>query len=68
MLPKVNLIRITKKKDGTIELDKHGKLDGRGAYICKDKECLQKCTKTRGLNRAFKNIVPQEIYDALNES
>ena len=42
-------------------------LDGRGAYICKTNECLQKCLKTKALNRAFKTPIPQEFYEELLE-
>ena len=63
MLPKSDLLRIVKSKDGTINLDQTGKLDGRGAYICKLEPCVQKCLKTRAVNRAFKVQVPQTVYD-----
>ncbi|MCL2847522.1 MAG: YlxR family protein [Firmicutes bacterium] len=64
---KSELSRITKKRDGTIALDQTGKLEGRGAYICKSHECLEKAIKTRGLNRAFKCNVPQEVYNNLSK-
>ena len=58
---KNGFIRIVKTKNG-IFLDKTGKLAGRGAYICDSAECIKKCKKTRALNRAFKQEIPEETY------
>lgn len=63
MLNKRDLVRVIKTKEGEIKLDLTGKVSGRGAYICKN--CMEKCVKTKALNRAFKESVPQEIYDKL---
>ena len=62
---KKELLRIVKNKDGQIFVDKTGKANGRGAYICKDKNCFEKLKKTRGLNRAFKCEIPNEVYDKI---
>ncbi len=64
---KKELVRIVKNKNGEIFLDLTGKANGRGAYICKSKECFLKLKKTRALNRAFKCEIPLEIYDKLGE-
>lgn|GEM_PF-213722 len=40
-----------------------GTKNGRGAHVCLT--CIEKCVKTRALNRSFKTQVPQEIYDRL---
>ena len=66
MLPKSELIRIAKSQDGKINVDTTGKLEGRGAYICKLESCISKCIKTRGINRSFKMQVPQDIYQQLS--
>ena len=58
-------MRIVKNKDNVINVDESGKLSGRGAYICKTNECAEKCAKTRALNRVFKTVVPQEVYEEL---
>ena len=42
-----------------------GRANGRGAYICKDSECLKKAIKTKALNRAFKVEVSDEVYEKL---
>lgn len=64
---KKQLLRIVKNKEGQIFVDRTGKANGRGAYICEDAECFSKLKKTRGLNRAFKCEVPMEVYDKLGE-
>lgn len=64
---KKELLRIVKNKDGQIFVDKTGKANGRGAYICKSKECLNKLKKSRGLNRAFKCEVSDDVYNMIGE-
>ena len=64
---KKELLRIVKNKDDEIFVDKTGKANGRGAYICKSKECFQKLKKTRGLNRAFRCEIKDEVYDKIGE-
>ena len=64
---KNNLIRIIKTPEGLIELDKTGKKNGRGAYLCASQDCLNKVMKTKGLDRAFKMTVPKEMYDKLSK-
>ena len=65
--PKKELVRIVKQSDGNIVLDCTGKLNGRGAYLCVSKECLQKARKNKGLERSFKMSIPAEIYDTLDK-
>ncbi len=62
---KKELIRIVKFGD-EISLDLTGKKNGRGAYICRDKECFKKLKKARLLNRAFSCEVSDSVYDALS--
>lgn len=64
---KKELVRVVKNKNGEILLDKTGKANGRGAYVCKSKECFDKLKKTRALNRAFKCEIPLEVYEKLGE-
>jgi len=64
---KKTLIRIVKNKDGEIFVDNTGKANGRGAYICASKECLEKAIKTRALNRAFKLEISEKVYNDLSE-
>lgn len=62
---KKELMRIVKNKEGEIFLDPSSRANGRGAYICKDSECLKKAIKTKALNRAFKVEVSDEVYEKL---
>ena len=64
--PKRELLRVVKFND-EINLDFTGKLNGRGAYVCNDKECVQKLKKQKLLNRAFEMQVSDEIYDKIME-
>lgn len=63
--PKRELIRIVKNKDGEIFVDLTGKANGRGAYICKSRDCLEKAIKTKRLNKALEVEVPDKVYDDL---
>ena len=65
MKPKKELVRIVRTPEGEIHLDNTGKMNGRGAYICPDLQCLQKARKGRRLEKAFECSVPAEIYDRL---
>lgn len=62
---KEDFIKIVKNKNGTFCVAKEKQLDGRGAYVCKNTECIEKCLKTKALNRVFKTNVPLEIYEEL---
>ena len=62
---KKDLIRIVKNKEGIINIDKTGKLEGRGAYICDSIECLEKVIKTKRLERVLETKISDEIYDKL---
>ena len=60
---KQDLLRIVKSKEGDISVDLTGKKNGRGAYICKDEECLKKLQKSKRLDRVFEVPVSDEIYE-----
>ena len=60
--PKDDLIRIVKTPKGNLELDLKHSLDGRGAYVCRSVDCVQKVKEKNGLAAAFKMQVDQEIY------
>lgn len=63
--PKKELVRIVKNKDGQISLDKTGKLDGRGAYICNSAECLEKVIKSKRLEKVLESNISEEVYNNL---
>jgi len=65
MKPKRELIRVVKTAEGEIKLDTTGRLNGRGAYICKTYECFEKARKTNALSRAFETRVSEDVYNQL---
>ena len=67
MKNKKELIRVVRNDEGEFSLDTTGKKPGRGAYICKNIECLEKARKNKGLERSFKQAVPKDLYDELKK-
>ena len=63
--PKKELIRVVRSPEGTISLDFRGKAPGRGAYVCRDSQCLKKAIRQRALERALSVQIPAEIYAQL---
>ena len=64
---KREMIRVVRETSGKVSLDFSGKLNGRGAYVCPDPECLKKCRKTRSLDRCLEVTIPEEVYDRLTK-
>ena len=60
-----DLIRIVKNKESEIKIDRTGKQEGRGAYICDNIECLEKVIKSKRLERTLDTKISQEIYESL---
>lgn len=67
MKPKNELVRIIRTPENTICLDRTGKMNGRGAYICLNEDCLKKAGKTRSISKALKMEVPDELLKAVSE-
>lgn len=67
MFDKRSLIRVVHTPDGELTLDFKGKMNGRGAYLCKNPACLSKAGKNKGLERAFKMSIPEELLNRLKE-
>lgn len=65
MKPKKELLRVVRSKEGDISLDITGRAQGRGAYICNNKQCFEKGKEQKVFNSAFKCNVPEEIYEHL---
>lgn len=65
--PKQELLRIVLSTDGRIVADKSGRMDGRGAYLCKDPACLEAALKKKSLNRSFKREVTAVEVQSLKE-
>ncbi|MCR5469063.1 MAG: YlxR family protein [Lachnospiraceae bacterium] len=61
------LIRIVKTENDQVVLDFTGKMNGRGAYICKNVECLNKAVRSKGLERSLKMPVPDAVYEDLKK-
>ena len=64
---KRDMLRVVRGTDGTVTLDFGGKLNGRGAYVCPDPECLKKARKTRALERCLETPIPEEVYDRMEK-
>lgn len=62
---KKELIRIVKNKTNEINLDRTGKLEGRGAYICDNIDCLERIIKSKRLEKIFDMKISDEIYENL---
>lgn len=67
MKAKKELIRIVRSKEGELSVDLVGKKPGRGAYICKNIECLEKAVKTKRLEKNLEVKIDEEIYNKLRE-
>lgn len=67
MKNKKEMLRVIKTPEDAFCLDITGKKNGRGAYLCKQQECLQKAIKNKGMERSFKMSIPKEVYDTLTE-
>lgn len=62
---KKELIRIVKNKDGIISIDRTGKQEGRGAYICDNVACLDKVVKSKRLEKVLESKISEDIYNNL---
>ena len=68
MKSKKEMMRVLKNAEEGIILDKTGKKNGRGDYLCESMECLKKARKNRGLERSFKMSIPNEVYDNMEKA
>lgn len=67
MKSKKEMLRVLKTTEGEILLDRTGKKNGRGAYLCVDRDCLEKAFKNRGLERSLKCQIPAEVAECLKK-
>ena len=65
MKPKMELLRVVKPQDGDAHIDRTGKAQGRGAYVCQNVECLKKAQKTRALDRALETKIEEAVFTQL---
>ena len=66
-LPKQELLRIVKTTDGNVVADISGKINGRGAYIKKDIEVLDKAIKSKVLERQLETTISDYVYEEINK-
>jgi hypothetical protein len=64
---KRELLRIVRSPAGEVRVDRGGKAPGRGAYLCRNRECLRSARKRDALSKALKTKVPLEIYEELEK-
>lgn len=64
-LPKKELIRVVKNKEGDVFVDPTGKANGRGAYLKRSQEAIDLAKKKGILKRSLGVEIPDEIYDEL---
>ena len=66
-LPKVELLRIVRTTDGSVMADISGKVNGRGAYIKKDIEVLEKAIKSKVLERQLETTISMDVYEEIRK-
>ena len=67
MKEKRSLLRVVKSPEGAISFDRVGKAPGRGAYVCKSKECFERAVKQRQLERALETRIDEAVFTQLGE-
>ena len=67
MKSKKEMIRVIRTENDEFLLDATGKKNGRGAYICPSKSCLEMAIKNKGLERSFKQSIPKAVYEELEK-
>lgn len=68
MRPKKELIRVVRTPEGAVTLDRTGRANGRGAYLCDSIDCLSRAVKTRALDRALETRIDESVFDSLREA
>lgn len=62
---KKEMVRLVRTPEGKIEVDVTGKKEGRGAYLCRNRECWDKLAKGKQLEHAFKNGINKNDLEQL---
>ena len=65
MKEKRSLVRVVRTEDGGAKVDPTGKMNGRGAYVCPDADCLRRAVKSRALDRALEVKISPEVMEQL---
>jgi len=64
---KSELVRVLRTPDGDVKIDATGRANGRGAYLCRRRACLEKALKNRGLERSLDMKIPEAVMDELKK-
>ena len=64
---KRELIRVVRSPEGNVSLDFGGKMNGRGAYLCPNPECLKRAIRSKALERSLEVTIPEEVYGRLEK-
>ena len=64
---KRQMIRVVRTPEGAVNLDFSGKMNGRGAYICPDPDCLKKALRSKALDRSLEVTIPEEVIARLEK-
>ena len=64
---KRELIRVVRTPEGTVNLDFGGKMNGRGASLCPNMECLKKAIRSKALERSLEVEIPEDVYARLQK-
>lgn len=67
-LPKGELIRVVRTPEGNVIVDLTGKANGRGAYLKKDLETIEKAKNSKLLSKHLEVEIPNEIYEELKQN
>ena len=64
---KRQMIRVVRTPEGAVNLDFGGKMNGRGAYVCPNPECLKKALRSKALDRSLEVTIPEEVIVRLEK-
>ena len=64
---KKELVRVVRSPEGEVSVDLTGRKNGRGAYICRSKDCLKKARKQRSISKALNCEITDEVFEQLLE-
>ena len=64
---KREMMRVVRSPEGNVSLDFGGKLNGRGAYLCPNPECLKRAIRSKALDRSLEVTIPEEVYARLEK-
>lgn len=68
MKPKKELVRVVRSPQGTVSVDLTGRAPGRGAYVCRCTDCLNKAIRSKRLEKNFGVAVGEDLTVSLKEA